>query len=160
MAPSVERLGSPRTESAAIVAKRRKLQTIEPSNCHIAIPVSDQQWERRDETEQDVNLIPEANGVPPHPLGIKPLGNAFDASGPNVKDRCGVFAMLPDELLLQVLDSLSARELLNLGATCKALYAFCGADELWKGLFVEYVHRSLDPRISMHLFSKLRPVRP
>ncbi|KAF2836352.1 Clavaminate synthase-like protein [Patellaria atrata CBS 101060] len=75
--------------------------------------------------------------VPPHPLGIKPSGNAY-SSDINIKDACGGFQILPDELVIQVLEYLNASSLVALGATCKALYAFTRAEELWKSLFIEY----------------------
>ena len=78
-----------------------------------------------------------SRGLPFHPLGVKPLGNVYDASSPNIKVGAGSFVKLPDELLLQLLEYCAAFELLKLGATCKALYAFCSYDELWKALFVE-----------------------
>lgn len=76
--------------------------------------------------------------VPHHPLGIKPLGNAFTASR-NIKLAAGIFANIPDEIIIQVLDFLDARSLLRLGASCKALYAFCHFDEHWKALFIRFV---------------------
>ena len=80
--------------------------------------------------------------VPPHPLHIKPLGNFYDTSEANIKSRSGGFANLPDELLIQVLEWLDGSTLKKLGSTCRALYAFCRADELWKALFIEYVMKS------------------
>lgn len=76
--------------------------------------------------------------VPPHPLGIRPAGNAYTAVE-NLKSSAGLFSTLPDELIVQILESLSHRPLLILGFTCKALYAFCRFDDLWKTLFIEYV---------------------
>lgn len=76
--------------------------------------------------------------VPPHPLGIRPAGNAYTAVE-NLKSSAGLFSTLPDELIVQILESLSHRPLLILGFTCKALYAFCRFDDLWKTLFIQYV---------------------
>jgi hypothetical protein len=84
-------------------------------------------------SEED--FIP-ADAIPSHPLGVKPAGNAYTSSI-NSKSNAGVFAQLPDELLMQLLEALGARQLLVLGATCKALYAFTRAEELWRALFVE-----------------------
>ena len=78
--------------------------------------------------------------VPLHPLGIKPAGNAFTASS-NIKSAAGFFSILPDETILQIVETLQAAALLRLGATCKALYAFCHFDELWKTLYIGYVLR-------------------
>lgn len=76
--------------------------------------------------------------VPLHPLGVRPAGNAYTAVK-NLKLSAGLFSALPDELIIQVLEVLGHRPLLILGLTCKALYAFCRFDDLWKGLFIEYV---------------------
>lgn len=75
--------------------------------------------------------------VPPHPLGIKPTGNAYIATG-NIKPAAGFFMRLPDELIIQVLEFLDATALQRLGSTCKALYAFSRFEDLWKTLCIEY----------------------
>ena len=73
--------------------------------------------------------------VPSHPLGIRPLGNAYTARQ-NLKTNAGALAILPDESLLQILEFLDAPDLLRVGATCKALFAFSRAEELWKSLLI------------------------
>lgn len=75
--------------------------------------------------------------VPSHPLKIKPAGNAYTATE-NIKLAAGSFALLPDELLIQVLEYLGAASLKRLGYACKALYAFSRLDDLWKTLCIEY----------------------
>lgn len=75
--------------------------------------------------------------LPPHPLGVKPAGNAFSAVE-NAKVIAGLFLSLSDELILQVLEYLDHWSLLRLGASCKLFYAFCRFDDLWKSLFIEY----------------------
>lgn len=80
--------------------------------------------------------------VPPHPLGIKPAGNRYTTSG-NAKSAAGLFSVLPDEIIIQILDFLDETLLLRLGATCKALYAFSTFDELWKTLLIRYVFIAL-----------------
>ncbi|KAJ8613188.1 hypothetical protein MRB53_037054 [Persea americana] len=77
----------------------------------------------------------ERQAVQSHPLGVKPFGNSYDASN-NIKSSAGLFARLPDELLLHILESLEPLELLKLGASCKALFAFASFDELWRNLFI------------------------
>lgn len=79
-----------------------------------------------------------ALAVPPHPLGVKPSGNQYTASI-NSRHCIGIFQILPDEFVQVLLEYLDARLLRELGSTCKALYAFCSSDELWKALFIEYV---------------------
>lgn len=76
--------------------------------------------------------------IPPHPLGIKPAGNAFTAHE-NLKSAAGYFFALPDELIVQILELLEKGSLLQLGATCKALYAFSAHDDLWKNFLIRYV---------------------
>jgi hypothetical protein len=80
----------------------------------------------------------ESDSIPPHPLGIKPAGNAYTASS-NARDCMGSFQILPDELLAIALEYLEATSLLKLGAICKQLYAFCRSEDLWKAMFIEYV---------------------
>ena len=76
-----------------------------------------------------------AAAVPPHPLGVRPAGNAYTATE-NIKVNCAAFARLPDELLNHLFESFDAETLRRLGGTCKALYAFTRLDELWRALFV------------------------
>lgn len=76
------------------------------------------------------------DAIPPHPLGVKPLGNAYTTRR-NLKASAGSFKRLPDELLVHFLEYLEAVDLLKLGGTCKALYAFTRFEDLWKTLFVE-----------------------
>lgn len=72
--------------------------------------------------------------VPPHPLDVKPSGNAY-AAEKNSKDASGLFAQLNDEVLMQILQCWDAVGLVTVGSTCKALYAFSRAEELWKELY-------------------------
>lgn len=73
--------------------------------------------------------------VPAHPLDVKPLGNAF-TTDENIKTAAGSFALLPDELITQVMEWLNPSGLLQLGSTCKALYAFSRQEDLWKMLYL------------------------
>lgn len=73
--------------------------------------------------------------VPAHPLGIKPLGNIYTADE-NIKNKAGLFAFLPDELITQLIEWLDPVVLLRLSCTCKALYAFSRQDDLWKTQFL------------------------
>jgi hypothetical protein len=75
--------------------------------------------------------------VTSHPLNLKPSGNVFAAER-DIKMSMNIFARLPDELLLQVMEWLEPVDLIRLGSTCKAFYAFCTAEDLWKTLFIEY----------------------
>ncbi|SMQ50819.1 unnamed protein product [Zymoseptoria tritici ST99CH_3D7] len=71
-----------------------------------------------------------------HPLGLRPSGNAYTSSK-NLKDSCGLFATLPDELIAGLLEYLQPKDLLRLGGTCRAVHAFTRNEELWRNLFVE-----------------------
>lgn len=73
--------------------------------------------------------------IPQHPLDIKPLGNAYMASE-DLRIASGYFHRLPEETLVYLLEQLNAPALVALGATCKALYAFTRADELWRALYI------------------------
>lgn len=75
--------------------------------------------------------------IPSHPLGVKPSGNGLLATW-SLRDAIGAFQLLPDELILILLEGLDGPSLLRLGRTCKAFYAFTRAEEIWKTLFVEY----------------------
>ena len=70
-----------------------------------------------------------------HPLGVKPSGNAFAADF-DLKAAAGLFAILPDELWLCVLECLDPPSLVKLGGTCRALFAFSQFDDLWKTFMV------------------------
>lgn len=76
------------------------------------------------------------DAIPSHPLGVKPSGNALLAAE-NLRNAIGTFNILPDDLILTLLEFLGSPSLLYIGRTCKAFYAFTRAEELWKGLFVE-----------------------
>ncbi|KAL2829723.1 hypothetical protein BDW59DRAFT_170389 [Aspergillus cavernicola] len=73
--------------------------------------------------------------IPGHPLGVKPSGNALFAAK-NLRDVIGAFRSWPDELIFMLLEFLDCPNLLQLGRTCKAFYAFTRAEELWKTLFI------------------------
>jgi hypothetical protein len=100
------------------------------------------------------------SAVPAHPLGIKPLGNRYFWDGPVARDATGVFQLLPDEMLVQLLEFLDPRSLRFLGYTCKYLFAHCISEELWKGLFLEYVVPLHCPSKNLLMFpNKPPPVR-
>jgi hypothetical protein len=75
--------------------------------------------------------------VPLHPLGIKPLGNLYLASGPNARNSIGTLQALPDEVLAVLLEYLDQGCVRQLGYTCTFLFAFCSYDDIWKSLFLE-----------------------
>lgn len=116
----------------------------------IPVALSDQQVDRlleadRPAKRQRVESVPlvdepdepgDSSLVIRHPMGVRPSGNALTSTH-NLKAACGYLAALPDELVVQLLESLEARDLLLLGGTCKALYSFTRSEELWRTLFVE-----------------------
>lgn len=85
------------------------------------------------------NGAPISTAIPPHPLRIKPNGNAYTSALNLRNTSTGLFAIFPDELILEFLECLDAESLALLGATSKALCAFSRHEELWKTLFIEYV---------------------
>ncbi|ETN42916.1 uncharacterized protein HMPREF1541_02074 [Cyphellophora europaea CBS 101466] len=74
-----------------------------------------------------------------HPLGVRPSGNALidGQNGLSATSAMGSFGMLPDGLMLSMLEYLEARSLAMLGSTCRALFAYCSFDQLWRDLAVE-----------------------
>ncbi|KAK2601729.1 hypothetical protein QQS21_004717 [Conoideocrella luteorostrata] len=84
----------------------------------------------------DDGSVIQGDSIPSHALGVKPLGNRYLSNGPHAKTKTGRWAILPDEMLMLVLEQFDAQSLLNLGATCKFLFAFCHSDELWKAQFL------------------------
>ena len=75
--------------------------------------------------------------VPLHPLGIKPLGNLYLASGPNARNSIGTLQALPDETLALLLEYFDQTTVRRLGYTCRFLTALCCSDDIWKSLFLE-----------------------
>jgi F-box-like len=113
-------MGSIETETV-LCAKRPRL--------HSPLPVHDD----NDDSHEDHEYIP------PHPLGVRPDGNAIfnTSSDGDLRPHLGLFASLSDELLAYFLEYLSLPEVVSLGATCKAFYAFTRVDELWRKFFEE-----------------------
>ncbi|EFY92787.1 F-box and JmjC domain protein, putative [Metarhizium acridum CQMa 102] len=95
------------------------------------------EYESAESTSFDDNAVTQGDSIPTHPLGVKPLGNRYLSDGSNAKANSGIWSFLPDEMLMLVLEQVDAKSLLRLGSTCKFLFAFCHADELWKALFLQ-----------------------
>ncbi|QSS62146.1 F-box domain-containing protein [Histoplasma capsulatum] len=100
-----------------------------------------------DDTASDVDV--DVDVIPSHPLGVKPSGNALTAVH-NIRPAIGSLAVLSDELIMLLLEYLDSTSLLRLGATCKALYAFTRAEELWKALFIENPPKGFSWRGTWH----------
>lgn len=76
-----------------------------------------------------------------HPLGVRPSGNALTAEGQVSAMRAlGALANLSDDLVLVLLEYLDQAALANLGSTCRALFAYCSYDQLWRELAVRTDH--------------------
>lgn len=104
-------------------------------------------WSKDSESEQtELELV-----FKPHPLGVKPSGNAL-AAGKNSAANMGVFGGLPDETVLVLLEWLDSRSLLSLGASSRSLYAYTTFDQLWKDLFTLYAESPVFPFIRLHIF--------
>jgi hypothetical protein len=73
--------------------------------------------------------------IPCHPLGVKPSGNGLTAAW-DLRSASGTIAILPDELILILLEYLDSSTLVCFGQTCKALYAFTRSEDIWKALFI------------------------
>lgn len=70
-----------------------------------------------------------------HPLRVRPAGNAYTAAT-GVRAAAGCFRSLPDEIIIEILEALEPPPLLQVGNTCKFLYAFARFEELWKSIVV------------------------
>lgn len=81
----------------------------------------------------------EAQSIPTHPLGVKPLGNQYLHDGPRARGSIGSWAPLPDEIIMLLMEILDKPSLTHLGATCKFMFAVCHSEEIWKALFLRYV---------------------
>ena len=96
--------------------------------------------QRGAQQELSVDIIGDDSvSVPSHPIGVKPTGNAYNATK-NLKSATGFFVALPDESIIQVLEYLDGSSLQKIGCTCKAMYAFSRLEDLWKTLCLEYGH--------------------
>ena len=73
--------------------------------------------------------------LPNHPLGVKPSGNALTATE-NAADRTGKFRLLPEDVLVVVLEWLDARSLQKLGYTCRSMFAYASHEPFWRGIFI------------------------
>ncbi|KAF5020561.1 hypothetical protein F66182_7425 [Fusarium sp. NRRL 66182] len=90
-----------------------------------------------DRTNDPSESARQSDSIPPHPLGLKPLGNQYFFTGRNAKRSTGSWSFLPDEVISLMLEHFGADVLLKLGHTCKFFYAFCHSDEFWKPLFLQ-----------------------
>jgi hypothetical protein len=68
-----------------------------------------------------------------HPLGVKPSGNALTSSD-NASSFMGMFGRLPDALIMTLLEYFDQSLLVNLGGTCRGLYAYSTCEGLWRDL--------------------------
>lgn len=75
--------------------------------------------------------------IPPHPLGIRPLGNKYFSNGDDARTSLGTLQVMPDEMLIQLLEFLDGRALRLLGYTCRFLFACSMSDDIWKAIFLE-----------------------
>jgi hypothetical protein len=76
-----------------------------------------------------------------HPLGVRPSGNALTADGQNSALKAlGAFSCLPDDMVVTLLEYLDQRALVDLGSTCRAMFAYCSYDQLWRDLAVQCSH--------------------
>ncbi|CAL9115102.1 unnamed protein product [Musa textilis] len=76
---------------------------------------------------------------------IQPLGNLLllgdGSASVNARDHgLGVLRALPDDLLLDVLALLPARDLAVLSAASRSLYVFATHDTLWRALVLDHFH--------------------
>lgn len=142
-------------------SKRQKMTPAEPGTDVSSPKLTTVEEDDEDEEEEGAATFEEASmptAIPPHPLRIKPSGNAY-ISASNLRDTSGLFAVCPDELIIELLGYLDATSLTLLGATSKAFYAFSRHEELWKTLLIEYVYPSLNLQTSSQVSTLAMPNR-
>jgi hypothetical protein len=72
--------------------------------------------------------------IPPHPLGIRPTGDGWGRK-PGCRPNLGpLLRPLTDSVHVMILSHLSARDLLSIGETCRAMYVLSSDEETWKAL--------------------------
>ncbi|KAK5283777.1 hypothetical protein LTR20_008544 [Exophiala xenobiotica] len=98
-------------------------------------PISDNPGWTGNLQDQDESSIVSTTETDQHPLGVRPAGNALTASE-NAQNYMGRFGQLPDSFLLLLLEYLDTSALVNLGATCRGLYAYSTFDQLWRDIAV------------------------
>jgi hypothetical protein len=90
-----------------------------------------------------------------HPNGVKPSGNQFWLSGEEPQSHVlsrsnglGGFARVSDELVLQVLEMLEARDLVRFSGSSRVAHIFAFHEPLWQDL---YLHHLADhPRLPLN----------
>lgn len=77
----------------------------------------------------------------PHPLNVKPAGNALFAAASTRNETLGGLARLSDDLILHILANYitDPRDLARLSRVSAGLRAFANFDSLWRNVFVEQV---------------------
>ena len=83
-----------------------------------------------------------ASGVaaPPHPHGVRPIGQQMLNDEPNPRDAphaLGVLRALPDEVLLGILGCCDGATLARCAAASRVLRTFCLAEPLWRALYLD-----------------------
>lgn len=86
-------------------------------------------------------LAPEGVEVVPHPLRVRPMGSLLFAddrrSLREEPGALGALALLPDEVLMQILSSGGARELACCACTSRAMRVLALSEDLWKACCLE-----------------------
>ena len=71
-----------------------------------------------------------------HPHGVRPAGNAI-LSKDNAANYMGLFSSLPDWIVLNIVEYCDAKTLIELSHTCKAFWAYCNHDPLWRDMALD-----------------------
>lgn len=82
--------------------------------------------------------------TPPHPLGVKPSGNAlledisFNAQKEARNKLLGSLSIFSEDLLVQIISYLDdPNDLLNFGLASRILYSYTYDEELWRKIYVD-----------------------
>lgn len=73
-----------------------------------------------------------------HLHGVLPIGQCITSGDINVRDASmGALSRLTDELLLEIVGRLPARDLVRLSAASRAAYVFSNDEDLWRALTMQ-----------------------
>lgn len=117
--------------------QKRAASCLEPSQLTEVIP-------KRPRNVPDDSTLTSTSRRPLH-LNIKPSGNLLFSSTHSIRARgLGLLHALSDPLLLAIISTLGASDVIRLGSCSKALCAYCAHQPIWKDLFIRVSEGKLE----------------
>ena len=90
-----------------------------------------EEQERKEEMLRDKQSVLEHGR---HPYGVQPMGNMYASATPSIRPGLGLFGLLGDQAVMDLLEMLEAQQLGLLTCCSRVLYVFCHHDEVWRSL--------------------------